>query len=71
MNRPGSGGGSGPPRTLQRGLGGRRGRERQAVLVRLPTALAEQLRAEGARSRRWLSDTAAALIRDGMAGGGR
>jgi len=40
--------------------------ERQAVLVRLPTALADQLRAEAGRSSRSLSDTAASLIAAGM-----
>jgi len=36
------------------------------VLVRLPTALADQLRAEAGRSSRSLSDTAASLIAAGM-----
>ncbi len=44
--------------------------ERQAVLVRLPAGLADQLRAEAARSRRSLSDTAGSLIAAGMAGRG-
>ncbi len=45
--------------------------ERQALLVRVPAGLAEQLRAEAGRSRRSLSDTAAALIEAGLAHGGR
>ena len=40
--------------------------ERQAVLVRLPASLAEQLREEAGRSSRSLSDTAASLIAAGM-----
>lgn len=40
--------------------------ERQAVLIRLPAALAEQLRAEAGRTSRSLSDTAASLIAAGM-----
>jgi hypothetical protein len=42
--------------------------ERQAVLVRLPAALGDQLRAEAVRSSRSLSDTAASLIAAGMNG---
>jgi hypothetical protein len=38
------------------------------VLVRLPVALAEQLRAEAARSSRSLSDTAASLIAAALPG---
>jgi len=41
--------------------------ERQAVLVRLPAGLAEQLRAEARRNSQSLSDTAASLIASGMA----
>lgn len=40
--------------------------ERQAVLVRLPAALAEQLRAEAGRGSRSLPDTAASLIAAGL-----
>lgn len=42
--------------------------ERQAVLVRLPVAVAEQLRAEAGRSNRSVSDAAASFISQGMAG---
>lgn len=38
------------------------------MLVRLPADVAERLRAEVGRSSRSLSDTAAALIADGMSG---
>jgi len=44
--------------------------DRQAVLVRLPAVVAEQLRAEAGRSSRSLSDTAASLIAAGMTRGG-
>lgn len=45
--------------------------ERQALLVRVPAGVAEQLRAEAGRSRRSLSDTAAALLEAGLGSGGQ